>query len=191
MNFQDTLDELNITLGDSEDVTFTPEEKNRALQKAWNDSYVVKDIWDSSLTFTDGTFQYAIPTGVKKVKDIYIKPDNSQDEPEKIDSTLWEVVGSNIHFKNNASGLIPTGWTLYIKGAQKLDYASDTIDSTSMQEYVIALGGYNTLTLLGYKKANLFLKNDTTMAELISLRREFKQEVLEFRAKLPRSFENA
>lgn len=55
MDYSDTYDELNITLGDNDDVTFTPEEKARALKKAWNDPYVVKVVWDSTLTEADLT----------------------------------------------------------------------------------------------------------------------------------------
>jgi len=101
------------------------------------------------------------------------------------------VVDTNIHFKKGASSYIPDGYTLYIKGRVKLDPTTDTLPSSNHEEYIIALGGYNTLTLLGYKKANLFLKNDTSMSELINLRREFKQDVREYRAKLLREYENA
>lgn len=190
MDYQDTLDQLNITLGDTGDVTFTPEEKARALQKAWNDSYVVDVTWDSSKTFSSTTYQYALPSGMKTVKDIYISPTNdSSSAPSKIDASLYEVVDGNIQFKNNALAVIPEGYTLYIKGGQKLDHTSDTLTSTNMQEYVIALAGYNTLMLLGFKKANLFLKNDTTMGELIALKRDLKDDVRELRAKLHREFE--
>jgi hypothetical protein len=192
MDFADTEDELNITLGDSGSVTFTPEEKQRALQKAWKDPYVVKTVWDISLTYDSQTYQYAVPTGVTTVKDIYLSPSNTAyDPPEKIASDLWEVVDGYIQFKSLASSIIPQGNTLYIKGNYKYDYATDTITDNNTQEYVIALAGYNTLTLLGFKKANLFLKNDTTMGELVALRRELKQDVVEARGKLAREFEAA
>jgi len=192
MDYQDTYDEVNITLGDSGDITFTPEEKARAVQKAWKDSYVVKTVWDTTLTYSSTTYQYAIPTSMNTVKDIYISPTNSSDvPPQKIERSLWEVVDGNIQFKNNASGFIPDGYTLYIKGNYRYDYTADTLDSENLQEYVIALGAWNTLTLLTYKKANLFLKNDTSMAELISMKRDLKQDVMELRGKLQREFQGA
>ena len=52
MDFNTTLEELNITLGDTDNVTFTQEEKIRALRKAWNDPYVVDVVYDSSLVFS-------------------------------------------------------------------------------------------------------------------------------------------
>lgn len=190
MTFNETKEELDITLGDSEDVTFTPEEKTRALTKAWNDPYVVKTVWDSSLAFDSTIYQYAIPTSMTTVKGVYISASNSSsDNPEPIDASLWSVIDGYIHFTPTAARTIPTGYTLYIKGGKKLDPTTDTLDTVGLQEYVIALGGYNTLSLLGYKKANLFLKNDTSMGELITLKRDIKDDVREARAKLLREFE--
>lgn len=190
MTFEETKTELNITLGDSDNVTFTPEEKIRALQKAWNDSYVVKVVWDSTLTFDASTSTYTIPTGVDTVKGIYLSNNNSADVfPDPIDAGLWSVIDGSIHFSSLAGRTIPQGYTLFIKGGKKYDYATDTLPTVNLQEYVIALAGYNTLMLLGYKKANLFLKNDTSMGELITLKRDLKDDIRESRAKLLREFQ--
>jgi hypothetical protein len=193
MDYDDTYEQMNITLGDSDDVTFTPEEKARALQRAWKDSYVVKRVQDSTLTFTTGTNSYAVPSTIDNITDISLSPSNSltTDFPETIPSDLWEVIDGYIKFKNQANSIIPSGYTLYLKGNYKYDYTADTLTGDSLQEYVIALGAYNTLTALAYKKVNLFLKNDTTLSELIALKRDLKQEVLELRAKLQRSYEGA
>ncbi len=193
MTYDNTLDEVNVTINDSDDVTFTPEQKARALKKAWNDSYVVDDVTDSSLIFVTGTRTYPLPSGFTTVVEIGLSTGNSLnvDFVSPIASDLWEVQGTNIVFKNDANSIIPTNYTLYIKGRKKLDWGADTLDATNMQEYVIALGSYNTLALLSYTKVNLFLKNDTSLSELIALRRELKQEVFELRAKLSRAFELA
>lgn len=180
---------LNIRMGDSDNFTFTAEEKEEALTEAFNDQYVVKPIWDSSLTFSSTTYQYAKPSGVDIVKDIYIKSDNSTSEPEKISSELWEVVGSNIHFKKGAS-VIPNGYTLYIKGSTKYD-AADTIAETNVKEYVLNLAQLHCLNMLGVKKALKFLKNDTSMAEIVAIKRELERKVSEYRARLPREYEVA
>lgn len=190
MDFNDTLDELNITLGDSDNVTFTPEEKIRALRKAWNDNFVVSTIWDDSVTFSSATADYTLPDTITSVKGIYISASNSSDNlPDPIDSGLWQVNGTTLSFSNRTKQIVPNGYSFKIKGVYKLDYDSDTLDTKSLQEYVIALAGYNTLGLLGFKKANLFLKNDTSMGELIALKRDLKDDVRELRAKLQRSFE--
>ena len=191
MTFDETLDELNTTIGDTGDITFTPEDKVRALTKAWKDGYVVKTVWDSTLTFSVGTYQYTKPVAITTIKDIYISTSNNTatDPPTKIDKSLWEVVDGNIHFREAAYGLIPTGTTLYVKGNYKLT-TNDTLPTSELEEYVIALAGYNTLTVLTFKKANLFLKNDTSLSELIALRRELRQEVLEYRASQVREYES-
>jgi hypothetical protein len=192
VNFDDTYEQINITLGDSDDVTFTPEEKNRALQRAWKDSYVVNKVNDSTLTFSANTDTYTLPTALNTVTDISISPSNSTaDFRMTIPADLYDVTNGSIVFKNSANSLLQDGYTLYIKGNYKYDYTADTLTGDSLQEYVIALGAYNTLSALAYKKVNLFLKNDTTLSELIALKRDLKQEVLELRAKLQRSFESA
>ncbi len=193
MTYTQSYTQLNIQLGDTADTTFTPEEKARALQKAWNDSYVVKPVVDSTLTFTRGTNNQAIPTTLTTVTGISLSPSNSltSNFPELISTDNYDISGGYIRWKNQANSIIPSTYTLYLIGNKKLDWNTDTLDTVNLQEYVLALAGYNTLSLLGYKKANLFLKNDLSVAELVSLRREFKQEAMEYRAKLQRSFEGA
>lgn len=190
MNFDDTLDEMNITLGDSNNVTFTPEEKLRALQKAWKDPYVSNEVWDTTLSFDMNTYQYAKPATLDTITGIYIRPTGGTDsEPANIGSNLWSVVGSNIQFSSGANNIIPQGFGLFIKGRKRLDYDSDTITDPTVQEYVIALGAYNTIPALMYKKANLFLKNDVTMAELIALKRELSTDISRLRGQLATDFQ--
>lgn len=188
MTFAQSLTQLNIVLGDTGDVTFTSDEKTRALTKAWNDQFVVKTVWDSSLTYTNTDYNYTLPATLTTLKDIYISISNSTtDFPEPISSDLWEVIDGVIQFQTNN---IPTGYTLYLKGNYKIA-TTDTLDTVNLQEYVTANAGYETLTLLLYKKANLFLKNDVTMSELIGMKRDFKQDVKEFRLRLQREYEGS
>ena len=58
------LDELNVRTGDSDNFTFTEEEKNSAITRAMNDDHVVNEVWDSSLVYSSGTYEYAYPAGV-------------------------------------------------------------------------------------------------------------------------------
>lgn len=190
MDYAGTLTELNETLDDTGNVTFTPEQKNRALTKAWNDPYVVKTVWDTSTSFNQNSYQYAIPSGMTTVKDIYISSSNTtMDFPVPIDGDMWEVIDGNIQFVG--ANIIPQGWTLYLKGNKKLDSTSDSLETTNLQEYVIALAAYNCITALKYKKVNLFLKNDTTLSELIALGRDLGVEVKDLRAKLQKDYEMA
>lgn len=191
MTFAQSLDTLDTILGDAGDVTFTPEEKTRAMTRAWNDSYVVQTAWDESLTFTDTDYNYTVPATLKTIKDIYLSRSNDTGNfPEPISSELWEVVDGVLQFSPPANSVIPTGYTLYLKGNYKVT-VSDTIDDAGLEEYVLSLAGVNTLTLLGFKKANLFLKNDTSMGELIALKRELQQDVREGRLRLQKDYEGA
>jgi hypothetical protein len=189
--FATVLTDLNTVLGDSADVTFTSGEKTRALTRAWNDPYVVSHVWDTSLTYTQGTYQYTQPSTLTSLQDIYIAVTGaSLPMPDPIDSDLWEKISGKIQFSSRTDRIIPTGYTLYLKGHYKL-LTTDSLPNEAMYEYVLSLAGVNTLTLLGHKKANLFVKNDTTMGEMIGLRRELQNDVREGRQRLRRTFESA
>lgn len=188
MDFDDSIDEMNILLGDTENVTFTPEEKIRAMTKAWNDPWVIDDVWSTAGLFSVSNYQTALPDGLTTVKDIGVRGSTS-DFPDSIDSNYYSVVGSNIQWSQGARYGLTDGTGLFILGSKKLT-VSDTITSESLKEYVISLGALNTLTHLGYKKANLFLKNDVTMGELITLKREMEKDVKEMRARFAKNFQD-
>jgi hypothetical protein len=182
---------LNIRIGDTDNFTFTDEEKTQALTEAFNDDYVLREVWDTSLTFDVSTYQYAKPDGVDVVVDIYIRSSNSTDtEPAKIDSKLWEVVGANIQFKNNAEQIVPDGYTLYIKGKTKY-VASDSIAETNLQEYILNLSISNLYATFMHKKAFKFVKNDTSVSEIVATKREAERRVAEYRRRMPKAFQSA
>lgn len=191
MDLSTALTTLDTILGDSEDVTFSSSEKTRAMTRAWDDAYVVAPAWDTSLTYSTGTYRYSLPATISSVQDIYISPVGSSSPfPEPIDSSLWEAIDDevssidrDVRFTWRADNIIPDGSTLYIKGRYKIR-TSDSISNPVMQEYVLALAGVYTLTMLTHKKANLFTKNDVTMSELIGLRRELQQDVDRLRRQL-------
>lgn len=191
MSFATLKATLNIRLGDTNNFTFTSEEKDEALTEAYNDDLVIKDVWDSSLTFSTTSYQYAKPSGVDRVVGIYIRPDNTTGtKPVEIASSLYEVIGANIQFKNGANNSIPSGYTLHIKGKTKYTTA-DTIAETNLQEYVLNLAQLHCLNMLGVKKALSFLKNDTSVGEIIAIKRELERKVQLYRQRLPRAFEVA
>lgn len=186
MDFNDFLDDLNIQLGDTDNFTFTPEEKTRALTEAFNDPYVIKAKWDTTLTYTVGTYQYAIPTGVTTVKDIYIRTDNSLNNPTKIDSSFWDIVGAYIQFSPATN--IPDTYHLFVSGNYKYTI-SDTITEVNVQEYVLTVAQFRCLKLLSNKKVNRFLKNDTTLGEVIALKRDLEQDIANYRRRLPTGYQ--
>jgi hypothetical protein len=191
MDFSTSLTTLDTILGDAANTTFSVAEKTRAMTRAWNDSFVVKRLVDSSLSYTQGAYRYAIPAALTTIHDILISPTGSaQPFPEPISNDLYEVVNGYIEFAQRADYVIPNGYTLYLRGNYKFT-TTDSLPKVNLQEYVLALAGVNTLTLLTHKKANLFIKNDTSMGELIGLRRELMNDVKELRNRLPKHYESA
>lgn len=185
------LVKLNTRLRDTDNFAFTSDEKTEALTEAMNDESAVTPVWDSSLTFAFSTYQYARPATIDVIQDIYIRRGNSTDnDPEKIPSEFWEVVGSNIQFKFDANGYIPDGFTLYLKGYKKYTSAS-TITETNVQEYVLNLAQLICLNMFGTIKAIRFVNNDTSMSEIIAQKRELERKVSQYKQRLPRSFELA
>jgi hypothetical protein len=186
MDLADFTTELNIRIGDTDNFTFTPEEKTSALTEAINDEYVVVDNWDSSLTFQAGVYQYVNPVDV--ITGVYLKPDNSLDEPEEIDGKYWEVVGSNLQFKNRASEVIPVGYRLYLRSKTKSG-SGDTITDVGTQEYILSLAQFRLYRTLLNKKNFRFLKNDTSVAEIVTAKQDLEKEVNNYRRRLPRQFQ--
>lgn len=180
---------LNSLVNDSDNFTFTTDLKTDALTTAWNDGYVVVPVWDSTITFTPGTWQYSVPVSMTTVHDIYLQRDTSLN-PEPIDSTLYEVVAGNIQFLAKAGLVINDNYQLFVKGAYKLT-VNDSLTTADMQNYVVNLAGQVLLRKLGFMKVFRFLQNDTTLADIINLRKTIDTDVALYRQALVREFESA
>jgi len=187
MTYDELKAKLNIRLGDNDNFAFTSEEKDAILTEAIEDEYVVSSVWNETLTFTQGTWQYAIPSGVTTIKDIYVKYGTNED-PEPI-ALPWDVVGGNIQFKGG-SRIIPDASTLYIRGNYKYTI-SDTIAETRLQQYVLNLAQVNAMDEIGIKKILKFVKNDTSVSEIIAMKRELERKVAKHRASIAKEFQAA
>lgn len=189
MTFSDSLTQLNILLSNTAGFTFNTDETNQILTDAWNDKYAVNPlVWDSSLTFDaqTPTYTYAIPATLTTVNEIYIRR-STNDFPVEIDKKLWRVIGSNIQFFDGALNYIPDGYTLYLKGWYKVSTA-DTVTDTGLEQYIVALAGYNALRYLLFKKTMQFLRNDTSVAEIVGTRKELYADVARWRQQLGSEF---
>lgn len=182
MQFQDFLNELNNILGDSNNFALSNDQKTQNLTQAFNDNYAVTQVWDSSLTFSINQYKYPLPADITVVNDVYLERDVSQ-FPEYIDRGLWEVIGGNLQFNNIAHWTIPDTYPLWLSGWYKVQ-KTDTITDVNLQNYILALAGWLCLRNLTYIKLNSFLRNDTTIAELINARREMFGDVTEYRRQL-------
>jgi len=192
MTITTALDTLNITIGDSNNFALTPEEKTRALTDAFNDPHAVTEAWDSSLTFDTSTSSYTVPITIAVVREINIDRDGTGFY-EPIAQDLYDIVDGQIRFAPNAKYLITQGKTLYIKGVKKLlstDTIADDVEGVNLQEYIIALATIKCIDILLNKKVMSFLKNDTSVGELVAVRREKQQTINEYRNRIRRLYES-
>jgi len=160
----------------------------QAVDRAWRDPYVVIDEYDKSLTYDASTYEYTVPTGITNIESIYVQY-STTDTPEPIDAACWEVSDGKIRFNRYAFAILDTGDTLHIRGKKKLA-SGDSIpaDNYTLIEYVINLSALNVLRQLSFTKALSFLKNDTSMAELIGLQNNIVNDVNRCRAQLQKSY---
>jgi hypothetical protein len=186
MIYADTYINLNIDLADTDNFTFTQEEKERALDAAWNDPYNTSLVWDETTTYDNTVYTYAVPAGIDYIKGYFYKQ-TSSDFPVPIDSNAFERAGDTLYLNNDFRFLIPHGSTLVFKGAKQLTTADSLADDRV--EYVLKLARYNTLSLLGGKKANRFLQNDTSMADIMAMRQTLERDIASMRRRFAQATE--
>jgi len=185
----DALTQLKLYTSQTANFTFTDDELNQALQAAWNDSYVVNPVWDNSLTYVDGTWQYAVPSTISVVRNLYYLNDTSS-YPRPISSDLYEVVDREIQFRNGIQRWLSGGMTIYAKGSYKLA-SGDSLTTNAQVNYVINLAAELLLNNLILKRAFQFLRNDTTMADIQRALQIVQGNVLRYKQAIKREFEEA
>jgi hypothetical protein len=186
MDFSTAKVQLNLMLGDADNFTFTDDQKTQALTAAWNDSWVINPVWDISLTFSQSSYQNTLPSTITTVSDVYIQR-ASATFPEPISAELWEVVNGVLQWNNNAKLSIPDGTAIYIRGAYKLTTA-DSLTKVNLQNYVLANAGFITLKQLSFMRVNRFLRNDTTLGEILGLKKDLYADMIHYREQLQREY---
>ena len=160
----------------------------QALTEAWNNAFVVSRVYDSSVTYTTGTFTYALPSTVSVVRDIYFQR-TSTDNPELLAKDLYEVLNGNIIFNIKAERWMGDNYQLYIRGVYKKT-TSDSLDTTHLINYVLNLAAENLLNRLLLKKTFVFLTNDTSVSEIVAAINVFQNNVLRAKQGIAREFES-
>lgn len=174
MTYAEAQDLLDIDLNDNDNFTFTPEEKQSALRQAWDDPYNVSSVWDETTTYSNTTYQYTKPVTIDYIKSIYYTT-ASEPFPVRLETGSFDSVGDNIYITPEARYTIPDGATVVIRGTKQLATTDDVADDK--KEYVLKLARYNLLSMLGGKKVNKFLQNDTTTAEIMAMRQALEREL--------------
>lgn len=160
----------------------------QAINQAWADGYVCSKVYDSSLTYVQGTYEYALPSTISTVEEVEFQRDSST-YPEPLDAALWSIVHVSgtkyLKFSGRASWILNDTYQLFLRGRYKYQI-TDSLpsDALVLQNYVIALAAYIVLKQIGYTKILSFLQNDTSMAELLAFRNQMQADVAMYRAQL-------
>jgi hypothetical protein len=189
LTFADALVQLKLMTSQTTNFTFNDDELTQALTEAWQNTYVNNSLLDSTTSFTAGTFSYPVPTALTTVTDIFYKP-TSTEPMTRISADLYTVINGTIQFLDNVTRWLDDTYTLYIKGRYKLT-VSDSLQRDNQINYVLSLAAFTLLKRLKYKSAFQFLKNDTTMAEIINAARDAQADVLTYKQALLREYESA
>lgn len=189
LTFTNAQTELSTLTTQTGNFTFDSDELTQALTEAWNDNYVVNQVWDSSISFQTGTWQYALPSTVTVVRDLYYQR-STDDYPERLSPELYEIVNGNIQFLEYTQNWLDDTYTIYIKGAYKLT-TSDSLSTYAQVNYVINLAAELLLNRLLLKKTFVFLTNDTTVAEIVAALKIYSAQVLTYKQAILREFESA
>jgi hypothetical protein len=189
LTFANALIQLKLLTSQTGNFTFTDDELTLALQEAWNDTYVVNTLLDSTTSFVAGTYTYAVPTALSTVMEIYYKP-TSTDPMQAISKELYSIVNGQIIFLDNVSRWLDDTYTLYIKGRIKLA-TTDSLTTKNLINYVLNLSAELLLSSLLLKKTFVFLTNDTTVSEIAAALNIIQGQVLRYKQALLREFESA
>lgn len=189
LTFSSALTQLKLLTSQTANFTFTDDELTQGLQEAWQNTYVCNNLLDSSVSFVSGTYEYSIPATLTTVTAIFYKP-TSTDPMRELDKSLYTIINGKIEFVDIANYWLNDTYTLYIKGRYKLTL-TDSLTTDNLVNYVLSLAAYLLLKRLSYKHTFLFLKNDTSMADIINARRDMQADMLTYKQALLREFQSA
>lgn len=191
MEFSDFLTALNLMLSDTNNFALSVDQKTQNLTTAFQDQYAIAEVWDGSLVYSVSDYQYLLPTDVDVVWDIYTERDPTlPTNPEPIDTRLWEQIAGNIQFTRDSQWKIPDQQTIWIHGGHKVT-VSDNITDEAVQNYLLSLAGWISLRNIGYTRLLSFLRNDSTVADIINLRKEMLADMQMYRDQLQTRFISA
>lgn len=190
LTFTNAFTQLKIMTTQTANFTFTDDELTQALTTAWQDSFVGNVVWDTSLSYTAGTYQYTLPSTVTTVRELYyVASGSSVDYPQKISQDLYEIVNGKLQFFQIMQNFVGTSAPLYIKGWYKLT-TSDSLVTDTLINYVLSNGAYILLRSLMLKRTFVFLRNDTTMQDIRLARDDMRTDMLTYKQHLLREFES-
>lgn len=189
LGFDDALTQLKTLTNQEANFTFTDDEMTQALETAWNDAFCSVITWDDSLTFSVGTWQYAVPGTVDVIRELY-RQTTTLDSPERISSDYYEIVDGQIQFMTGIERFLSTGMVIFVKGLTQLT-VGDALPTANLVNYVIYSAAEKLLNALIFKHTFVFLRNDTSMADISRALQAIQSQVLRYKQALLREFESA
>lgn len=188
LSFSAAQTELATLTSQTANFTFNDDELTQALQTAWNDTFVCDSVLDSSLTFTDGVWEYTVPINVSVVQELMYRR-TTTDGLERLDPSLYEITNGQILFTPRAGSWLITGMVIYVKGRIKLT-TDDELDTSNLVNYVLYLAAQLLLTQLLFKAAFVFLRNDVSVIDIDRSLQVIDQRVIRYKQALAREFES-
>lgn len=182
MFFTELKTRLAKDLSDTDNATFSDDEKTEALTKAIEESVVAVRETNTSSTFTLGTRDYTLADEVQAVYGVSIDI-TATGAPFPIDGNAWQFNPPNLTFRTEYATGIPTNAVLYIDWLRKLTIADDI--PSQLVPFVLNQAIFNTTQMLLSRKINRFLRNDTTVAELLQAGQASGREANRLRKSLP------
>lgn len=167
---------FNTWLRDTQNLTFTDDEKTELLTAALNDPLATTVVRDTSLTTIAGTYSYTAPTGIGAIYELGLDL-NGDGIFHLIPREQYDLINGAIYFNTNA---LPAGKTIQIVGKSKLDATSADIP-VKVQDYVLHIAMVNAFEMLKTSLTTRFVKNDMTMSDIINSINTHKQEAVRLR----------
>lgn len=160
----DILTRLNIELRDTDNVTFSVLEKTEALTRAIEEEVVAVIEEDASTVLVQGGRTYPLNSQVRNVLGIDIDTGNTG-LPIPLDAEAYTFIAPNLTLASSYINGLPAGSVLYINWLRKLITTDDF--PAVLVPYILNKGIYYTTEELASGKVNRFLRNDTSLAEII------------------------
>lgn len=173
------LRRLNVELRDATNITFTVEEKEEMLRKAVSDRLVYSVV---EITQTIASSQRLYPISDTYTQVLAVGYDSAADGfPVDLPGDAYDFLNNNLVINRRYMGLV-AGRTLHIEVAKKWSITDNIPDY--LADYIVAKAVTYSAQFLTNQRINLFLKNKTTVGELMARINEAKQTVRELKGSL-------
>lgn len=176
------LSRLRTLLRDSGDTTYSLVEKNEALRQAIEDDpFVFRIARDEDTTIATGVNSYELADGFEDLLQLLI--DVGDDGfPIPLNPAGYEVIDGTIWLRRNNRHL-PDGKALVQIGKKKLKFGDNL--PPYLVGYVLHTAAAYLLELLVSDKTGRFLKNDTSMSEIMGAISNHRQVAARYQRTLP------